>query len=73
MGLRKTVNRKNLLLGMVGPLPRMGRVGKLPLSLPLRFCIHRLEGIIPVDGSIQALHCRQVLRRKMVRALCLGN
>ena len=67
------VNRKNPLLGMVGPLTRMDRVGKLLLSLSLRCYVHRLEGIILVDGSIQALHCKQVLRRKMMRELCLGD
>ena len=51
----------------------MNCVGKLLLSLPLHFYIHRLEEIVLVDGSIQALHCRQVLRRKMVQELCLGD
>jgi hypothetical protein len=69
------VSRMNLLLGMVD-LPRMGCVGTLRLLLlllPARCYVHRLEGIILADGPVQALHCRQVLRRSMMRELCLGD
>lgn len=76
VGGRKTVSRMNLLLGMAD-LPRMGCAGKLQLllllPLPVRCYVHRLEGISLVDGPIQALHCRQVLRRSMMRELCLGD
>jgi hypothetical protein len=75
VGGRKTVSRKNLLWGMMD-LPRMGCVGKLRLLLllllPVRCYVHRLEGIILVDGPIQALHCRQVLS-SMMRELCLAD
>ena len=71
VGGRKTVSRKHLLLGMVD-LPRMRRAGKL-LPLPVRCYVHRLEGIALVDGPVQALHCRQVLRGRMMLELCLGD
>lgn len=68
------MSRMSLLLGMVD-LSRMG-VGTLRLRLlplPVRCYVHRLEGIILVDGPVQALHCRQVLRRSMMLELCLGD
>lgn len=77
VGGRKTASRMNLLLGIVD-LPRMGCVGKLLLlllllPLPVRCYVHRLEGIALVDGPVQALQRRQVLRRSMMRELCLGD
>jgi hypothetical protein len=75
VGGRKTVSHMNLLLVM-GDLPRMGCCGKLLLlllPLPIRHYVHRLEGIILVDGPIQVLQRKQVLRRSMRLELSLGD
>lgn len=70
------MSRMKLLLGIVADLPRMRCVGKLLLwllPLPVRCYVHRLEGITLVDGPIQALQRRQVLRCSMTLELCLGD
>jgi hypothetical protein len=75
VGGRKKVSHMNLLLGM-GDLPRMGCCGKLLLlllPLPIRRYVHRLEGVVRVDGPIQALQRKQVLRRSMTLELSLGD
>lgn len=73
VGGRKTVSRMNLLLVMV-VLPRSGKLLLLLLlPLPIRRYVHRLEGVILVDGPIQALQHKRVLRRSMTRELSLDD